>query len=62
MAGKHRVSTGLDADDYQAFTQLTQRLDVTEAWLARQAIKFFLKESKENSMQLTLDLGINDKK
>lgn len=56
MAKKFRVVTTLDQEDYDALTDLADKLDVTQAWLSRHAIKMILQKNEKDYGQLSLDL------
>ena len=63
MAGKKRLiraTISVDKDDYSAMSELAERMDVSGAWLIRQAIRDFLERYGKNS-QPELALHLADK-
>lgn len=63
MAGKKRLiraTISIDKDDYTAMGDLAERMDVSAAWLIRQAIRDFLERYGTNG-QPELALRLADK-
>lgn len=57
MASKHRVSVNLAEDEYQELSALSEKHQVSMAWLGRQAIQEFLNRYRQEELQLPLKLA-----
>ena len=56
MASKHRISVSLAEDEYQELSGLSEKHQVSMAWLGRQAIQEFLNKYFQEELQLPLKL------
>jgi predicted transcriptional regulator len=59
MAANHRITVNLNADDYLALSELSERYHVSLAWLARRAIADILEQYRREGDQIKLPF-VND--
>lgn len=63
MAANNRITVNLNSDEYLALSELSERYQVSLAWLARRAITDLLEQYRENSEQIDLPfLKINSRR
>lgn len=56
MASKQRVSVNLAEDEYQELSALSEKHQVSMAWLGRHAIQEFLNRYRQEELQIPLKL------
>ena len=54
MAAKNRITVNLDDAEYQALASLSQRFDVSLAWLGRRALADLIEKYSKADMQLPI--------
>lgn len=54
MAASSRITVNLNSDEYLALTELSERYQVSLAWLARRAIGDLLSQYRKNPNQLEM--------
>lgn len=54
MAANNRISVNLNSDEYMALSELSERYQVSLAWLARRAIADLLEQYRKDPDQLKL--------
>lgn len=59
MANNNRITVNLNPDEYLALSELSQRYQVSLAWLARRAITNLLEQYRKNPNQINLPLVSN---
>lgn len=52
MAANNRISVNLNSDEYMALSELSERYQISLAWLARRAITDFLEQYRNDPDQL----------
>lgn len=63
MAANNRISVNLNSDEYLALSELSERYQVSLAWLARRAISDLLDQYRNEPDQINLPfLSINTRK
>lgn len=54
MAASNRISVNLNSDEYMALSELSERYQVSLAWLARRGIAALLEQYRKDPDQLKL--------
>lgn len=54
MAAKNRITINLDDAEYQALVALSQRFDVSLAWLGRRALSDLIEKYSQTEAQLPI--------
>lgn len=63
MAANNRITVNLNSDEYLALSELSERYQVSLAWLARRAITDLLEQYREDPEQIDLPfLKINSRR
>ena len=57
VASKNRVTVNLGEPEYMDLLALSEKHNVSLAWLGRRAVAEFLDRSKEGQLQMPLQLG-----
>lgn len=56
MAANNRITVNLNSDEYLALSELSERYQVSLAWLARRAITDLIEQYREDPEQIDLPL------
>ena len=56
MSQKRRISLTLDEKEYAEISNLSEKHQISMAWICRQAINRFLEKSRNGDVQLPLPL------